>query len=101
MAGDETEIDSEFARFDLTPTAADASSDYRNKANGHGYITEIDPYNLESMATRRTAMGRFRHASCVFNKLVEGKPIVFFVTIAKYLDEGVLYVARFDEGAVG
>ena len=73
VAGDETEIDSEFARFDVTPTAADASSDYRNEANGHGYITEIDPYNPESMATKRTAMGRFRHESCVFGKLVEGQ----------------------------
>lgn len=131
VAGDETEIDSEFARFDVTPTAADASSDYRNEANGHGYITEIDPYNPQSMATKRTAMGRFRHESCVFGKLVEGQPVVFYsghdarfeyiykfvssanwdpsdvspvdrlATGSKYLDEGVLYVARFDEGGVG
>jgi len=131
VAGDETEINSEFARFDVTPTASDASGDYRNEANGHGYITEIDPYNPESMATKRTAMGRFRHESCVFGKLIEGQPVVFYsghdarfeyiykfvssanwdpsdvspvdrlATGSKYLNEGVLYVARFDEGGAG
>jgi len=131
LAGDPSEIESEFARFNVTASGADASEDYRNEANGHGYITEIDPYNPQSMATKRTAMGRFRHESCVFGKLVEGQPVVFYsghdggfeylykfvsaanwnpadatsadrlATGSKYLDAGVLYVARFDEGGSG
>jgi len=131
LAGDGSEVDSEFRRFDVTPTAADASGDYRNEANGHGYVTEIDPYNPDSMATKRTAMGRFRHECCVFGKLTAGQPVVFysghdarfeyiykFVSAAawdpadadptdrlavgdKYLDEGTLYVARFDTGGKG
>lgn len=131
VAGDATETDSEFARFNVTPSDADASSDFRNEANGHGYITEIDPYNAQSLATKRTAMGRFRHESCVFGRLVAGQPVVFYsghdarfeyiykyvsnatwdpadaspsdrlATGDKYLDEGVLYVARFNEGGTG
>lgn len=131
VAGDDTESNNEFSRFDVTPIAADASGDYRNEASGHGYITEIDPYNPDSMATKRTAMGRFRHESCVFGKLEAGQPVVFysghdarfeyiykFVSAAawdpadsdtvdrlaigdKYLNNGTLYVARFDTGGRG
>lgn len=129
--GDASEVDSEFSRFDVTPRGADASSDYRNEANGHGYITEIDPFNGQSLATKRSAMGRFRHESCVFGKLEAGRPVIFYsghdarfeyiykyvstaswdpsdanpsdrlATGNKYLDDGTLYVARFDEGGTG
>jgi len=131
VAGDASETVSEFARFNVTPGGSDASNDYRNEASGHGYITEINPYNAQSFATKRTAMGRFRHESCVFGKLVEGQPVVAYsghdarfeyiykfvstatwnpadaspedrlATGSKYLDEGTLFVARFDEGGTG
>lgn len=131
VAGDVSEQNDEFARFDVTAKDGDASTDYRNEANGHGYITEIDPYNGQSIATKRTAMGRYRHECCVFGELVEGEPVVFysghdsrfeyiykFVSTAswdpadaspvdrlatgnKYFDEGVLYAAQFNEDGVG
>jgi secreted PhoX family phosphatase len=131
VAGDASEVDSEFARFDTTATGASANEDYRNEANGHGYIVEIDPYDASSTAVKRTALGRFRHEGCAYGKLEAGKPISFYsghdsrfeyiykfvseaawdpadanstdrlATGAKYMDKGTLYVARFDEAGVG
>lgn len=131
VAGDESEVDDEFRRFDMTPSGESAIMDYRNEANGHGYIVEIDPYSPNSMAVKRTAMGRFRHEACVLGKLSAGKPVVFYsghdarfeymykfvssapwnpadadstdrlATGAKYMDEGTLYVARFNEDGSG
>lgn len=130
-AGDATEVEAEFARWDVTPSGADSSSDYRNEANGFGYIVEIDPFNASARAIKRTALGRFRHENCVFGKLTEGEPVVFYsgddarfeyiykfvsneawnpadadssdplATGAKYMDAGTLYVARFDADGTG
>ncbi|CAM3446145.1 PhoX family protein [Parendozoicomonas haliclonae] len=121
----------EFARFNITPSGADATEDYRNEANGHGYIVEIDPYTPTSRAVKRTALGRFRHEDCSFGNVAEGKPVVFYsghdgrfeyiykfeskelwdpadaspsdrlATGAKYMNEGTLYVARFSTEGVG
>lgn len=76
-AGDASEVDDEFARFDTTPTGATATEDYRNEARGFGYIVEIDPYSGER-AVKRTHLGRFRHEGCWPGKLVEGEPVVFY-----------------------
>ncbi|WP_035012952.1 alkaline phosphatase PhoX, partial [Enterovibrio norvegicus] len=38
LAGNAQEMDDEFTRFNVTPSGASASEDYRNEANGHGYI---------------------------------------------------------------
>ncbi|WP_252178192.1 PhoX family phosphatase [Endozoicomonas sp. 4G] len=121
----------EFTRFNVTPGSGAATEDFRNEANGHGYIVEIDPYNPDTRATKRTALGRFRHEDCSFGKLVEGQPVVFYsghdsrfeyiykfvskelwnpadanpedrlATGAKYMNEGTLYAARFDVGGKG
>ncbi|WOG28557.1 PhoX family phosphatase [Endozoicomonas sp. 8E] len=121
----------EFARFDVTPGSGDETEDFRNEANGHGYIVEIDPYNPQAKAIKRTALGRFRHEDCSFGKLEEGQPVVFYsghdsrfeyiykfvskelwnpadadsedrlATGARYMDEGTLYAARFDEEGQG
>ena len=129
-SADETET-GEFARFNVTPTGNNADEDFRNEANGHGYIVEIDPYNPDSIATKRTALGRFRHEDCSFGKLTEGQPVVFYsghdgrfeylykfvssklwnptdsnrtdrITVgSEYMDQGTLYVARFDEQGQG
>ncbi|WP_305406358.1 PhoX family protein [Photobacterium leiognathi] len=131
LAGHDEERLDEFARFNLAPTGSSSLDDYRNEANGHGYIVEIDPYTKNSRAKKRTALGRFRHEGCTFGKLEEGKPVVFYsghdsrfeylykfeskalwdpadaspsnrlLTGDKYIDEGTLYVARFNEDSTG
>ncbi len=40
-AGDASEVQDEFTRFDVTPTGASATDDYRNEASTYGYIVEI------------------------------------------------------------
>lgn len=131
LAGNAQEVDDEFTRFNVTPSGASASEDYRNEANGHGYIVEIDPYTANSRARKRTALGRFRHEGCVFGNVKHGKPVVFYsghdsrfeyiykfesaarwnkrdarrtdrLTVGdKYMDEGTLYVARFNDDGTG
>ncbi|MFB4390841.1 MULTISPECIES: PhoX family phosphatase [unclassified Pseudomonas] len=130
-AGDTSEVDDEFARFDVTPRGASALDDYRNEASTFGYIVEIDPYDASTRAVKRTALGRFRHEGCCPGLAVPGKPLVWYsgddsnneylykfvsdapwdpadanpadrlATGAKYLDHGKLYVARFDSDGSG
>jgi len=131
LAGNVDEVADEFSRFDITIKGTSATDDYRNEANGYGYIVEIDPYDNQSKAIKRTALGRFRHEDCVYGKVTAGKPIVFYsghdsrfeyiykfvsdalwdpadasrtdrLTVGdKYMDQGTLYVARFDDNGVG
>ena len=135
-AGDATEVNGEFARFNATPSGATAADDYRNEPRTYGYIVEIDPYTNTSRPVKRTAMGRFRHEGCWVGKLTEGEPVVFYsghdsrneyiykyvsdtlwsasdanqaaatgvdrlAIGSKYLDNGTLYVARFDADGSG
>lgn len=130
-AGDDSERDGEFSRFDLTPRGEDPAQDYRNEASSYGYIVEIDPLDPNKRAVKRTALGRFRHEGCWPGKLEEGKPVVFYsghdarfeyiykfvsdalwdptdanptdrlATGAKYMDSGTLYVARFNDDGTG
>jgi len=130
-AGDPTEVQGEFSRFNITPTGADATQDWRNEINGFGYLVEIDPYDPSSIATKRTALGRFAHEGAAYGNPQAGKPLAFYsgddsrfeyiykfvseavwdpadaqradrlAVGAKYLDKGTLYVARFDEDGSG
>ena len=130
-AGDSSEVNDEFARFDVTVKGASATDDYRNEASTYGYIVEIDPYNSSTLATKRTALGRFRHEGCCPGLPVVGKPLVWYMgddsnneylykfvsaavwdaadanpadrlaTGAKYMDQGKLYVARFNADGSG
>jgi secreted PhoX family phosphatase len=130
-AGDASEQQGEFARFNVTATGADALSDWRNEVNGFGYLVEIDPYNPSSLATKRTAMGRFAHEGAAYSVPTAGKPLAFYsgddsrfeyiyryvsdavwdpadakrsdrlAVGAKYLDKGTLYVARFNDDGTG
>lgn len=112
----------QYIRFDASVIGADATQDYRNEPNTQGWIVEIDPFDPNSIPKKRTAMGRFAHEGCWGAPPQLGQPIVFysgddarneyiykFVTKARYsknlngdvLDEGTLYVARFNEDGTG
>jgi secreted PhoX family phosphatase len=115
----------------VTGVSADGSDDYRHEINGQGYMTEIDPYNATSVIKKRTALGRMAHESAAFSKPVAGKPLAVYMgddarneyiykfvsaqnwsaadatasnrvaTGDKYLDDGKLYVARFNADGTG
>jgi len=113
----------EFIRFDASAKAASATGDYRNEPNTFGWVVEIDPFNPASVPVKRTHLGRFAHEGVVFHPAVEGKPVVCysgddarneyiykFVSAKPYhkasasgalLDEGTLYVARFNADGTG
>ena len=114
-----------------TGTSADGSDDYRNELNTFGYIVEIDPYDKTQAIRKRTSLGRFAHESAAFGKLTAGKPLAVYMgddsrgeyiykfvsatswdaadaspanritTGDKYLDNGKLYVAKFNADGSG
>jgi secreted PhoX family phosphatase len=119
----------DYARWDITVTGASAADDYRNVANTYGFNVEIDPFAPTSTPKKRTAMGRFAHEGAWVAPVTVGKPVVFYmgcdsrneyiykyVSTAlwvasdvngglaagdKYLDDGKLYVARFNSDFSG
>lgn len=93
-----------------------------NEPNRAGYVVEIDPSDPTSTPKKRTALGRFKHenAEVVVNK--DGHVVVYmgddergefiyrFVSKGKFveggdntdlLDEGQLYVAKFNDDQSG
>ncbi|MDP3301432.1 MAG: PhoX family phosphatase [Sulfuricurvum sp.] len=121
--------ESVYPQWKATVSAADATADYRNVANTFGYNVEIDPFNPTSTPIKRTAMGRFAHEGAWPAKATAGKPVVFYMgddsrgeyiykyvstqvwnpadangglaTGSKYLDNGTLYVAKFNANGTG
>jgi len=113
----------EFARFDASKKAANATQDYRNEPNTFGWVVEIDPFDPNSTPIKHTALGRFAHETVSFQPVVEGQPIVCysgddarFEYIYKYvstqpyrratangslLDDGTLYAAKFNDDGTG
>jgi secreted PhoX family phosphatase len=123
------DTDFRFSRWNTAASGASAREDFRNEPNTFGYNVEIDPANPSSVPAKRMAMGRFAHEAAVCSKPVEGRPLAFymgcdsrneyiykFVTTAtwsaadigggmaagnKYLNEGKLYAAKFNDDGTG
>ena len=117
----ETGFDYGWERFDRRFDLSDL--DYKNEENRFGWVVEIDPFDGTQKPVKRTALGRFKHegATTVIGK---GKRAVVymgddqrfdyiykFVSAKNFksmlakgqspLDEGSLYVARFNDDGTG
>ena len=104
-------------RFDLS------DPDYVNESNRFGWIVEIDPQDGTQKPTKRTALGRFKHEAIAIGVAPNGRIAAYmgdderFDYCYKYvsdkpwkqaiaegespLDEGTLYVARFNDDFTG
>ncbi|MBI1892007.1 MAG: PhoX family phosphatase [Burkholderiales bacterium] len=123
--------DTSFSRWNAMKlgTSADGRDDFRNVANTYGWVVEIDPFSPTSTPKKRTAMGRFAHEGAWLGPVAAGKPLVWYmgcdsrmeyiykyVSTAnwdpadvnkgmtagdKYLNDGKLYVAKFNADGTG
>lgn len=121
--------DDRFGRWNASAPGVNAAADFRNEPNTFGYNLEIDPLRPNSVPAKRVAMGRFAHEAAVCSIPVVGQPLAFymgcdsqneyiykFVSTAvwnpadvgggmaagdKYLNEGKLYVSKFNDTGLG
>ena len=114
-------------RFDLNAnqidgSSADAALNRNNEPNRFGWAVEIDPFNPNKRPVKRTSLGRIKHEGAVYSIANDGRLVIYmgddqvFEYIYKWvsaqpvnlinrtanlnlLDNGTLYVARFNAGA--
>ena len=96
-------------------------SKHPNEPNRHGWVVEVDPTGRR-MPKKLTALGRFKHENAEVTIAKDGRAVVYlgddergeflykFVSVNRYvpggdnwnlLDEGELFVAKFDETGRG
>jgi secreted PhoX family phosphatase len=104
------------SRFDVATEA--------NEANRFGWVVEIDPWQPAQAPVKRTALGRFKHECATVTLASDGRVVVYMsddqafeylykfvssdrfkaseaATGGRLLDDGTLYVARFDGDGKG
>lgn len=105
------------ARFDVSNPA------YANEMNRFGWVVEVDPNDPKSKMVKRTALGRVKHEGAEVVEAKNGRVVVYmgdderFDYVYKFvskqpwkkaiaagkspLDEGTLYVAKFNDDGTG